>query len=267
VGVWVHVLPSQTSTSVAPLFHPAPLAHPTATHAVADVHVTPLRLLLVAPVGLGVGSVVQMLPFQRSTNVRRLSPASLEFPTAMQSVAEVHATLARLLVRAPLGLGVGWIVHVMPFQCSASVVPSLDPTAVHAVTEVHETPLRLLLVAPLGAGVRWVVQLLPSQVSDEVSVSWLASVELPTSMHEVADVHARPLAALGAGMVVQVLPSIRSATEPSASEPLGSCPMARHAVAEVHDTPYSLALTLTLVALGWNVQLLPSQRSANSHHT
>ena len=43
--------------------------------------------------------------------------ASLEDPTAVQAVSEVHDTLSRL---APASPCVDWIVHIMPFQCSTS---------------------------------------------------------------------------------------------------------------------------------------------------
>jgi hypothetical protein len=37
-------------------------------HAVADVHDTPFRLLFVAPIGLGVDWITQLLPSQRSAS-------------------------------------------------------------------------------------------------------------------------------------------------------------------------------------------------------
>jgi hypothetical protein len=63
VGWMVQVLPSQRSASGAPLLDP------TAVHAVAEVHDTPKRLLVVAPLGLGVGCIVQALPSHRSARV------------------------------------------------------------------------------------------------------------------------------------------------------------------------------------------------------
>jgi hypothetical protein len=74
--------------------------------------------------------------------------------------AEVHETADRLLLVAPLGVGVVWVVQVLPSQNSASVAPApLFPTAVQAVADVHETAFRL---PPLGVGVVWVVHELPS---------------------------------------------------------------------------------------------------------
>jgi len=176
-------------------------------------------------------------------------------PTAVHFVADVHDTPRRLLLGGPLGLGVVWIVQLVPSQRSANVppLPMLgpdSPTAVHAVADVHETAFRL---PPLG--VVWVVQVLPSQRS--------ASPPDPTAMHAVADVHETPfrLTPLGVAWIVQVLPFHRSA---SVTWLLLSSPTAVHAVADVHDTPFS-RLTVVPLAVGvvWIVQVLPSHRSAS----
>jgi hypothetical protein len=56
----------------------------------------------------------------------------------------VHDTDARYVSEPPLGRGGFWIVHVLPFQRSASITDEpvfADPTAVQAVAEVHETEL------------------------------------------------------------------------------------------------------------------------------
>jgi hypothetical protein len=39
----------------------------------------------------------------------------------VQAVAEVHDTPERELCLDPVGFGVGWIAHVVPFQVSTSV--------------------------------------------------------------------------------------------------------------------------------------------------
>ena len=67
------------------------------------------------------------------------------------------------------GLGVDWIVQVVPFQRSASVPWSDNPTAVQAVDEVHETPERKLNCAPDGFAVAWTVQAVPFQRSASVT--------------------------------------------------------------------------------------------------
>jgi len=88
---------------------------PTAVHAVADVHDTADREL--PPVGLGVGSITHVAPFQASASVPAMSA-----PTAVHSVADVHDTADREL--PPVGLDVGSITHFFPFQASASVTSS-----------------------------------------------------------------------------------------------------------------------------------------------
>src|SRR4029077_18556783 len=108
-----HELPFQRSASVNSA--PEPLEYlPTAVHSLATVHDTPLRELPLDPVGLGVAWIAQAVPFQRSARVRP-SPC----PTAIHAFAALHATARRTLPVDPVG--VAWIVHELPFQCSARV--------------------------------------------------------------------------------------------------------------------------------------------------
>jgi hypothetical protein len=62
-------------------------AAPTAVLVEGEVHETPLRPLAAVPSGLGVGSIAQVVPFQRSAIV----PAVV-WPTAWQEEGDVHAT-------------------------------------------------------------------------------------------------------------------------------------------------------------------------------
>ena len=126
--------------------------HPTAVHAVAEVHDTPRRLLLGGPLGLGVVWIVQLVPSYRSANVPRLPMPGPVSPTAVHALADMQETAFRL---PPLG--VVWIVQVLPSHRSASPP---NPTAMHAVADLHETPFRL---PPLG--VVSIVQVLPSHRS------------------------------------------------------------------------------------------------------
>ena len=60
----------------------------------------------------------------------------------MQVEADAHATVSRRVPCAPAGLGVGWMLQVVPFHRSARL-PALDhPAAVHADGEVQATELR-----------------------------------------------------------------------------------------------------------------------------
>jgi hypothetical protein len=69
---------------------------------------------------------------------------------------------------------VGSIVHVVPFQASASVAQEsalkvVTPTAVHAVAEVHDTPVNSL---PSGQslGVGSIAHVVPFQASASVTL-------------------------------------------------------------------------------------------------
>jgi hypothetical protein len=65
VGWMAHFLPFHRSASC--LLSPNGLAavSPTAVHALAEVHDTPLKSMRVAPAGLGVGWMTHFLPFHR----------------------------------------------------------------------------------------------------------------------------------------------------------------------------------------------------------
>jgi hypothetical protein len=82
-----------------------------------DVHATENNLGSCP--GLGVDSILQVVPSHRSASV----PWS-ENPTAMQAVDDVHDTPEMELNCAPEGFGVDCTVHVVPFHRSASVTPA-----------------------------------------------------------------------------------------------------------------------------------------------
>jgi hypothetical protein len=67
---------------------------------VVDVHETPDRTLSKVPAGSGGFWIVQLAPSQRSAsgvNVLPKSPGRPEYPTAMQSVADLHDTAVKAL--------------------------------------------------------------------------------------------------------------------------------------------------------------------------
>jgi hypothetical protein len=72
-------------------------------HLAADVHDTPDSWAKVV-LGLGVSWMVRLLPFHRSASVLRTPGLSLESPTAVQAVAELHDTANRSPPLAPAGL-------------------------------------------------------------------------------------------------------------------------------------------------------------------
>jgi hypothetical protein len=63
----------------------------------------------------------QLLPFQRSASVVVVPEASVEYPTAMQSVADLHETPLSTLPAAPVGFGVVWSDQLVPFKRSAKL--------------------------------------------------------------------------------------------------------------------------------------------------
>jgi len=68
---------------------------PTAKQFVAVVQETLVRLLRVLFEGLGLGTMLQLLPSQCSTNVERDPESGSENPTAKQFVVLVHDTPVR----------------------------------------------------------------------------------------------------------------------------------------------------------------------------
>src|SRR4029077_20431162 len=110
VGWIAQLLPFQRSASATPT--PAPVvSYPTAVHSVVDGQATPRRKLPVAPDGLGLHWIVQLVPPQRSASVTVTPELLVYAPTAMQSLADGQATPERLPVRAPEGFAAGWSTH------------------------------------------------------------------------------------------------------------------------------------------------------------
>jgi hypothetical protein len=135
---WIrHRLPFHRSASV-PAFE-----LPTAVHAEGDVQDTPLRKPPPCA-GRGVGWIRHRLPSHRSARGWEAPARLMLTPTAVQADGAVHETPNRELTAAPRGVGVGWMRHVLPFQCSARVTPAPDaltyvPTAVHEVAPVQDS--------------------------------------------------------------------------------------------------------------------------------
>src|SRR5215469_16144236 len=112
----------------------------------AEAQATVFRKVNCAPPGLGVGWMLQLVPFHRSARF-----PVLEAPAAMHADADVQATP----LRTPLpwgGLGVAWIDQRVPFHRSASGPAPDPPTAVHADAEVQATPFRPPPWDRLGVG-------------------------------------------------------------------------------------------------------------------
>src|SRR5215469_9377998 len=154
-------------------------------HADAEVHATEFRKGNCAPTGVGMGWMLQALPFHCSARF----PA-LELPTAVHADEDTHATPSR---NAPpcAGLAVVRVLQELPFHSSASVpVPvTSPPTAMHIEDDVQATPDRKS--DPLGLGVGWICQLVPSHRSASASLG-VAGTDPPTAVHAAAEVHDTP---------------------------------------------------------------------------
>jgi len=117
----------------------------------------------------------------------------------MQADGEVQATLDRMANWAPAGVGVGWMLHLVPFHRSARVLPFPEfPTAVQAERVAHDTLFRK--PPPAGLGVAWMRHLAPVRCSARV----LPFALPPTAVHAEGEGHDTPFRAPpGAGLGVR----------------------------------------------------------------
>jgi len=144
---------------------------PTAVHDEGDVHETMDNI----PGGsVGVGRMLHRVPFHRSARNPPMLVGLWVPPTAMHDLGEVQSTLNRALAAAPARLGVDWMPHLVPFQCSPRVTGVLRllielPTAVQAEADLHDTASRKPPCAPAGLGVAWMRQRVPIHRSAKVT--------------------------------------------------------------------------------------------------
>jgi hypothetical protein len=142
------LLPFHTSASVV-VVEPV-VDSPTASQALADVQETPLSELLVAPLGLGVDWMDQLLPFHTSASVCVVE-LGVAWPTASQKLADVHEMV---LSRPPPGSGMVTTVQVLPLRTSARrPLWFTDPTATQVPVDVQDTSLKSQSDAPCGIAV------------------------------------------------------------------------------------------------------------------
>jgi hypothetical protein len=242
---------------------------PAAVQAAGVVHDTAAR----TPPGggLGVGWMVQFVPFHRSASVPTGLPAlSVRAPTAVQNQGEVQDTPAKKLPAAPEGVGTGWSCHRVPsHRCATSPVgmPELSrvvPTAMQNVLAVQETPNRPVPGAPAGLGVGWMRQVTPSHRS---ASGPLADVPVAVQAEgPVQDTLARTLGAapvgLGVGWMVQFVPFHCSARVRKVPELLMEYPAAVQAEEAGQATPSRKFGPPTRLGVGWMVQFVPFHRSA-----
>jgi hypothetical protein len=264
----LQVLPSHRSASVAGdgwLTKLAPLGveKPTAVHPVAEVQATPISWPIAPPGRRGVGWIAQLVPFHRSATGWAAPEELKKAPAAMQADADAQATVFRKVNCAPAGLGVGWMLQLVPFHRSARVPVLEDPAAVHADADVQATPFSP--PPPWGGlGVAWIDHRLPFHRSARVLALGVKGLEAPAAMHVVVDVQATPLrkplpwGGLGVAWIDHRVPFHRSA-----SGPAPELPTAVHADAEVQDTPFRPP-PWDRLGVGWIRHRVPSHRSARA---
>src|SRR5579863_618795 len=205
--------------------------------ALADRQDTPVSWDSFPSGRFGVGWIVHVRPFQRSTRVSDLEFVMLLSPTAVHEVADEQDTPTSSLPSIPPvgGFRVGWIVHFEPFQCSASVLlPSL-PTAVQARGDQHDTASSSTS-APGAAGRRWITHFLPFQ---RMASPWPG--RSPTAIQARADEHHTPIRnpflTRGRAWTAHVRPVQRSATGKVCPPLPPLAPTAKQVLTAGQDTP------------------------------
>ena len=165
------------------------MALPTATHVVVPVHATPDNKVERAPAGATLASIAQRLPFHRSTSEFVALPMSYR-PTAVHSVALVHATADSSGFVAPVGLGAATGSQRSPFHRSTNGFRELlsvyRPTAKQLLVVAHATLASWLKRAPTGAGLAITDHLPP--VHRSISAAGVPEPFFnPTAKHVVLD--------------------------------------------------------------------------------
>ena len=261
-----HVVPFQSSTSEL-LAKKLLRDEPTAKQLVVLVHDTPLNAENTAPVGLGLMTRAQVVPFQRSTNDLTTVELLTKEPTAKQLVAVGHETPLKLVV--PEGLGLATIDQVVLFHCSASdfwVVPlEEEPTAKQLVVVGHDTPFKTVEVDPARLGLATIdhVVLIHCSTND----FWVVPLEEePTAKQLVVVGHDTPFktveadpAGLGLATIDQVVPFQCSASDFSAA-PSKNEPTAKQLAVLGHDTAARWLCELVVGGAATD-HATPSQRS------
>jgi hypothetical protein len=242
-------VPFQRSINV---FVVAPtVALPTATQLVAVVHDTPLTATAAAPLGVGLATIDQVVPFQRSMSTCG-AELFADLPTAMQLDTVEHEMPARFAETAPAGIGMLTIDQLVPFHRSTSGrcaqhVAGAEPTAKQLVVLAQETAESELSDVD-GFRLVEVLQLVPFQRSMMACACSEVVDAVPTAKQPAVVAHETELRAYDqypAGFVVgtvdQVLPFQRSANVANPDAFVNAVPTATQFVDVGHVTAASRA--------------------------
>ena len=164
---------------------------PTAVHTVALTQSTASRTLYFTEGTCGLEVMAQVDPVQVSTRLSKLPELSMEIPTAWQEDAPAQETpRSSDQVDPEPTFGVGTMVHVDPFQVSATVISCpgtvARPTVRHHVVPMQVTAWSWVLVAPVGAAGVPMDHAAPFHCR---IMAALSTPLAPAAMQKVAEVH------------------------------------------------------------------------------
>jgi hypothetical protein len=123
-------------------------------------------------------------------------------PTAVQLLAEGHATPHSCALDERGRLRGVWIFQVLPFQCSARVceisVAALrsKPTATQFVDDWQEIPLSSGDVAPAGLGVAWMTHVIAALAGPAAHSAQAAAAAKTVMLRRMIDVSVSSAVAL-----------------------------------------------------------------------
>jgi len=165
---------------------------------------------LPAPEGVGLGTTVQLVPFQCSANVFEVAPVA-GWLTALQFVLLEHDTPMSSASAAIAGPGTTF--QLVPFQRSISVsranvwLEMKPPTAVQSVVVGHDTESSSTMKAPAGLGLeRHQLDVRSQRARDAPNSAPLASVasrgdNLPCLLAAAIGAGAAPTAVVPKGTI------------------------------------------------------------------
>jgi hypothetical protein len=263
-----HVFPFQRAASGPDL------SWPTATQSVADGQETALNTLS-RPGGLGVSSIVQVFPFQRSASSRLWRERLIHTPTAVHATGDEQEMPFRYESPRPGGSGTRWMAHVFPFHSSARAwawklvsLPPVSPAARHTAATGQETDVSCPGPGRWTRGDRCITHVVPFQRSITGGTASPAPTAVQAAAAEHPTAFSKPPPApgatggLGVGWRAHRVPFQCSASVSSKPTEVMWRPAAVQDVAAVQKTPLKLVSVGEGFGVDCTVHLRPSHLSA-----